>query len=351
MTNNAQAPAGWYNDPEHPGQQRYWDGMQWTQHVFDQRMQATANGVAQANVAPTLGAGGPAAAKGKRNVWVAVGAVAAVLVFGAMAVASTQGGGSSDGAAPASPAATPSSSQTSAIPYWGYLKSGVTKRSALLAACKPAVHYVNGTSARLARQLQQVAGGQKDPWVAATFVSKVSWLRDGNADQVASGLRSLLTKVLQSRTFAVPTADQTDAYVADVARACGLTAKEATMSNRATRLDSQVSDLKALAESVPWYPKGYREFSDGLAFRWLKSGEYHCASYSINGCFGVSVLSRDGCSSSLYLELTTYDSAGNAVGFTNDTTGALLPGDHAQLVPEVVDDNVSSARVSEITCY
>jgi hypothetical protein len=25
-------PAGWYNDPEQPGQNRYWDGTQWTEH-------------------------------------------------------------------------------------------------------------------------------------------------------------------------------------------------------------------------------------------------------------------------------------------------------------------------------
>lgn len=28
-----QAPAGWYPDPTAPGQQRYWDGMQWTEHT------------------------------------------------------------------------------------------------------------------------------------------------------------------------------------------------------------------------------------------------------------------------------------------------------------------------------
>jgi hypothetical protein len=27
-----QPSAGWYNDAEHPGQERYWDGVQWTDH-------------------------------------------------------------------------------------------------------------------------------------------------------------------------------------------------------------------------------------------------------------------------------------------------------------------------------
>lgn len=28
-----QPPAGWYPDPTQPGQQRYWDGAQWTEHT------------------------------------------------------------------------------------------------------------------------------------------------------------------------------------------------------------------------------------------------------------------------------------------------------------------------------
>jgi hypothetical protein len=33
VTNTPQTPAGWYPDPQVPGQQRYWDGAQWSQSV------------------------------------------------------------------------------------------------------------------------------------------------------------------------------------------------------------------------------------------------------------------------------------------------------------------------------
>jgi hypothetical protein len=54
-----QTPAGWYPDPEGSGQQRYWDGAQWTQHY--------SGAAAAAPVAPGYGQPAyaqPAAARG-----------------------------------------------------------------------------------------------------------------------------------------------------------------------------------------------------------------------------------------------------------------------------------------------
>lgn len=41
-------PANWYPDPEVPGQQRYWDGTQWTEHRAPGAGAATAPGAEQA---------------------------------------------------------------------------------------------------------------------------------------------------------------------------------------------------------------------------------------------------------------------------------------------------------------
>lgn len=41
MSDSGQAPPGWYDDPEQPGQLRYWDGTRWTD---DRRPGATSPG-------------------------------------------------------------------------------------------------------------------------------------------------------------------------------------------------------------------------------------------------------------------------------------------------------------------
>jgi hypothetical protein len=37
----ANVPAGWYADPTHRHQSRYWDGSRWTEHVADSGVSAT----------------------------------------------------------------------------------------------------------------------------------------------------------------------------------------------------------------------------------------------------------------------------------------------------------------------
>lgn len=78
-------PAGWYPDPERPERQRYWDGIQWTEHVHgEQAAQAPAARAPQpAQPAPAAPAAqGQAAAPRARRRWMVWVPIAAVLVLG-----------------------------------------------------------------------------------------------------------------------------------------------------------------------------------------------------------------------------------------------------------------------------
>lgn len=73
-------PAGWYDDPEQPGQQRYWDGNAWT----EQR----APGAATAPPAPPMAP--PVAAPPKKSnkaLWIILGVIGGVVLLIFIAIA------------------------------------------------------------------------------------------------------------------------------------------------------------------------------------------------------------------------------------------------------------------------
>lgn len=72
-------PAGWYDDPEQPGQQRYWDGAAWT----EQR----APGAAAAAAATTPTPGTPAAKRTKKALWVVLAVIGGFVLVMAAAIA------------------------------------------------------------------------------------------------------------------------------------------------------------------------------------------------------------------------------------------------------------------------
>ena len=102
---------------------------------------------------------------------------------------------------------------------------------------------------------------------------------------------------------------------------------------------------------LPWYPEGFNEYDDDaeIAWRWLDNGEYSCA-YG-DHCWGMVVIARNGCPSSLYAEITVLDSGGTNIGFTNDTTSGLGAGQKANLVFEDFTPGAKSARLAKISCY
>ena len=127
-----------------------------------------------------------------------------------------------------------------------------------------------------------------------------------------------------------------------------------------TQQEAEQAYASALANLAPptrapiWYPAGFTaatsEQGGAVAWRWLTSTEVHCT-YSDASCFGMYAVPKTGCPSSLYVELSLIDSAGNAVGYTNDVAGAVSPGQQAKLVFDTFDKTVKQARLSKISCY
>jgi len=94
----SQSPAGWHPDPQNPGQLRYWDGTQWTEH----RSAGSQPAATPLTPNPTP----PSSSGSKRNLWLALGGVALLGGGCAIGAAAASGGDDNDGAGDASSTST-----------------------------------------------------------------------------------------------------------------------------------------------------------------------------------------------------------------------------------------------------
>ena len=107
------------------------------------------------------------------------------------------------------------------------------------------------------------------------------------------------------------------------------------------------------APTPAWAPPAGYTIAPGeptVGWRWMDGKEFDCT-YSRGSCFGVEAVARDGCPSSLYVELSLQDASGTAIGMTNDTVGSVSPGQHAKLIFDTFEEAVRKARIAEVSCY
>jgi hypothetical protein len=71
----------------------------------------------------------------------------------------------------------------------------------------------------------------------------------------------------------------------------------------------------------------------------------------VEGCWGLLVSSREGCPTSLYVELSLETTSGVVVGFTNATVGSLGAGKTATLLLETYEPRAVHANLTKIDCY
>jgi len=125
-----------------------------------------------------------------------------------------------------------------------------------------------------------------------------------------------------------------------------------TSSDKTSSSSNSVTAQTTKKIVLPWYPEGYTEYEGDsqIAWRWLKPGSEYSCSYG-NYCFGMSIIAREGCPSSLYAEITILDSSGTNIGYTNDTTSGLGASQKAKMVFETFEPGAKNARLAEISCY
>ena len=87
-----------------------------------------------------------------------------------------------------------------------------------------------------------------------------------------------------------------------------------------------------------------------LAWQWTPKGQFQCASYQ-DGCFGVTVATRDGCPHGIYVEVAVVE-GGVTVDKANEITAGLGPGDVAKvtLSPPTGVTKGQQAKVSDLNC-
>jgi hypothetical protein len=90
------------------------------------------------------------------------------------------------------------------------------------------------------------------------------------------------------------------------------------------------------SSSYDWIPGGFNQWSDNIAWRWAEKGEFKCK-YG-ESCWGMFVVSKEGCPNSLYAEINLYDSTGTNIGYTNESLSSLAPYEKGKMVFDTFDE-------------
>ena len=100
-----------------------------------------------------------------------------------------------------------------------------------------------------------------------------------------------------------------------------------------------------------WLPTGFNLWTDdsNVGWRWLKSSEYSCDLG--DGCWGMMIIAKEGCSNNLYVEISILDKNEIQIGYSNDTVSSALPMQKSKMIFDSFDDSADTARISKISCY
>lgn len=125
-----------------------------------------------------------------------------------------------------------------------------------------------------------------------------------------------------------------------------------SLGSNSSNTDASSSEGAAAEVDTSWVPAGFSIWPDDqdIAWRWAKGNEVNC-SYSTGACWSALVISKNGCKTSMYGEISIFDKSDVQIGYTNDTLSAVLPMQKSKFTFDTFNDQADSARLSKISCY
>jgi predicted RNA-binding Zn-ribbon protein involved in translation (DUF1610 family) len=193
----------------------------------------------------------------------------------------------------------------------------------------------------------------EEPWF------QVSNEKETFVDSVNQAIASTLTKVVSS--FELMGIDESNKstlqkvwlreFTSDTKNRCEFSNSEETALQKLSSYDSAIASGISIAESAPWYPKGYFEIDENLAGNFTTGSEYvDCYECSY---WTMDIVSRYGCPGGVYVELSILR-GGAAVDWTNDSLSSLDAGQKGKLQFRAYLSGSGSSytgRIAESSCY
>jgi len=203
----------------------------------------------------------------------------------------------------------------------------------------------------VAKRKKSLKGKDKDPYKAAKFANNNGWLYEdlavGFERDVTASVTDALNTVSDGQAGLV---ESIDPYRDDSMQACGLDQEYSTVEGDVAAIDRQQASVVTAANNKPWYPKNFTPYGSDLALKWIDNAGVDC--FSRCWYWTVEVISRDGCPSGLYGEMSI-EQNGTAITWTNDSLSRLKPGQKGRMQFITYDDRAygGTGSLSELNCY
>lgn len=293
----------------------------------------------------------PALKIGKKG-RIVVGVIVALFLIGKC------GGDPEPTAAIASPSAVPSSSYSSGN-YKDQISNSDEFERLQKASCKTIKAVIDSNNVQVKKYLSRIKAHPKvlkDGYSASDYMEQNKWTRvTSYANDLANRAEAIAIKYVKPTIVGKLSENGSYKLTLDTAALCAEVnswPKASTLVeslSTARTLETKLQTMSATASTRPWYPKGYSQYDSTTAVKWLKGSQFKCDYYD-STCWGLGVISSEGCPSGLYVAINIEDSSGSVVDWSNDTVPSLAPGKSAKLVFNTFG-SASTASISEVKCY